>query len=186
MLFGLFFLKLKVSLQPEFSFPVDCFAIVGDALNDKSLANKTVCPSHLSTFFFGYLSCKLRNSLCKNIKWKVECHEWASICRYAFGQAHISLPLAFRFFFLASACCNLFPIDIQTLGIYWFSKVCQILLFPLISFVQSGQEIIDMWRGHSTGSHSWVKSFPGNWIHWIEKSLSQYKRCWSQSWFWFT
>lgn len=68
MLFGLFFLKLKVSLQPEFSFPVDCFAIVGDALNDKSLANKTVCPSHLSTFFFGYLSCKLRNSLCKNIK----------------------------------------------------------------------------------------------------------------------
>jgi len=34
----------------------------------------------------------------------------------------------------------LFPIDFQTLGIYWFSKVFQILLFPLIPFVQTRQK----------------------------------------------
>jgi len=44
----------------------------------------------------------------------------------------------------------LFPIDFQTLGIYWFSKVFQILLFPLIPFVQTRQKRYGMWNGPKT------------------------------------
>jgi len=52
-------LKLRSNLNIFSKLDLAIGLLLLSVLNDKSLANKTVCPNHLSTFFFAYLSCKL-------------------------------------------------------------------------------------------------------------------------------
>lgn len=94
---------------------------------------------------------------------------WPSTHSFHF-HTHINwLPFICRSFCPLQFVPNWFP----TLGIYWFSKVFETLLLPLISFVQSG---LKETKGRSINEplavcgRVWKDSFVGNFV-WRLKAL---------------